>query len=537
VKRAAAILRRVRRRDGQVIPLVALSMVVLIGFAAIVFDIGRVYVAQEQLQAAVNSAALVAGQDLPNATTAYTAGVAYSGAAGDKNAVGGYEVAAGSPNVTFECVPNALPYTSGSPPTCTADTSAANCHPTGSLSPTPSGATTCNAVNVTEKATVQTTLGGVLSLPSFTVSASATAAQRGQNTVPINAYVILDNTGSMSADCTATVPGITANIAKAEPDKLDCAKSGTQAFLNALDPCPASLTTCGSTTKNSIAAPPELGANVAAPFDEVGLMVIPAIGNPTTPPTAATLAKETSCVSTDTFADSYPPWSDPTTTTILNSDAYIGYEAVGLSSDYRAGDGSAYTINNPLATGPWTTSDVVKAVDWGQCSPQSYPAGSGNNPDGYGLKDIGGVGSYLAGAITEAQYQLQQHTRTGALNVIVIESDGEMNPSTTFSNGHVDTTACTDAYNAAAQAKLAGDTIYTIQYDSGTAVCGPDTGAGADATYDSPTALMQAMASSLADAADVNGAGDLTVPFTQVADSIGSSTLIPPCTKAPPACN
>jgi hypothetical protein len=44
---------------------------------------------------------------------------------------------------------------------------------------------------------VQTTLGGVLSLPSFTVSASATAAQRGDDASPANVYVILDNTKSM----------------------------------------------------------------------------------------------------------------------------------------------------------------------------------------------------------------------------------------------------------------------------------------------------------------------------------------------------
>jgi Flp pilus assembly protein TadG len=121
MKRAAAILGRVRRRDGQVLPLVALFMVVLIGFAALVFDIGRVYVAQQQLQAAVNSAALVAGQDLPNATTAYNAAVSYSGAPGEKNAVGGYGVTAGSPTVTFECVSHAPDYTAGSPPTCPTD--------------------------------------------------------------------------------------------------------------------------------------------------------------------------------------------------------------------------------------------------------------------------------------------------------------------------------------------------------------------------------------------------------------------------------
>jgi len=530
MKRAAAILGRLRRREGQVVPLVAVSMVVLIGLAALVFDVGRVYVAQQQLQAAVASAALVAGQDLPNATNAYTAGMSYGGAAGEKNAVGGYGVTANSPTVTFECLSHGPHYTSGSPPTCPTDTSSTSCQPTGAQPTQPTGATTCNAVTVKETATVKTTLGGVLSLPSFTVSASSTAAQRGTVAVPVNAYVILDNTGSMSDDCAAAVTGITTNILKAEPDKLDCAKAGTQALLNTLDPCATSLPTCPTTyTKNSTATPAtELGANVAAPVDEVGLMVIPAMtGNP---PSATTLAEEINCNSASTFAVEYPPWSDPTSPSILSSDAYLGYEAVGLSSDYRTSDASTATIAST-----WTTSNVVEAVDWGECSPQSYPADSGSNPDGYGLKDIGGVGSYLAGAISEAQYQLQEHARTGASNVIIIESDGELNPSTTFSNGTKSTTACTDAYNAALQAKLAGDTVYTIEYDSN-GVCGKDSGAGANATYDNADTLMQDMASSSSDYFDDPTAGDLTATFQQVGDSISTSTLIPVCTAAPPGC-
>jgi hypothetical protein len=536
MKRAAAILGRVRRRDGQVIPLVAVSMVVLIGMAALVFDIGRVYVAQQQLQAAVNSAALAAGQDLPSATAAHGAAVSYSGAPGDYNAVGGYEVGAGPANVTFECVPNAPEYNSGS---CPADTSSPATY-------CPNG---CNAVSVTEKATVQTTLGGVLSLPSFTVSASATAAQRGDVGSPVNAYVILDNTRSMGytaptkadpegGDCAATVPGITVDTTNQEPDKLDCAKYGALALLNTLDPCDPSLPTgcpTAAMTKNSTATPPtELGANMtptSSAYDEVGLLVIPALNvAPKSPATfSGELAEEINCTAGSTFADEYPPWQDPTTAGILSSDAYVGYQAVGLSSDYRLQDASADTTASTS-----TSSNIVEALYWGTCTPATYPAGTGNNPNAYGLKDVGGVGSYLAGAISDAQYELQQNARAGATNVIVIESDGELNPTTTFSDGSTSTTACTDAYNAAAEAKAAGDTIYTIEYDSD-GTCGDGSGAWGDADT-----LMTGMASSTSDAHEVNGAGDLTAPFQAVGDSIGSgakSTLIPVCTQAPPACD
>ena len=98
---------------------------------------------------------------------------------------------------------------------------------------------------------------------------------------------------------------------------------------------------------------------------------------------------------------------------------------MGLSSDYRPSVANT-TLNA-------TTSNLVESVDWGQCSGGTYPGGNY-----YGLKDIGGQGSYLAGAITEAQYQLQQNARAGATNAIVILSDGEMtNPKSGFSNNPV----------------------------------------------------------------------------------------------------
>ena len=283
MKGAAAIRGRVRRQDGQVVPLVAVSLVVLIGFAAIVFDVGRVYVAQQQLQNAVNAAALVAGQNLPNATNSYSAAVSYSGAAGDKNAVGGYGVTASAPTVTFACLSHAPNYTAGATPTCPTDTSSTSCQPSGAQPPQPSGATTCNAVKVTETATVQTTLAGLF-LPSFTITASSTAAARGGAVHPLNVEVILDNTGSMNSSCSATVTGISS------PERIDCAKAGVRALLQALWPCASSLASCGAATPNSGG---QLGANVPAPVDEVGMLVFPAMtGNP---PSTTILNKEVDC--------------------------------------------------------------------------------------------------------------------------------------------------------------------------------------------------------------------------------------------------
>ena len=145
--RIAAIRGRLRREDGQVLPFITLGIVLLLLCAGLVIDVGRTLVAQQQLQAAVDGAALVAGQDLPNASTAYSAALSYAGAKGDKNQLSD-GITASAPTVTFECLSHAPNYTSGSPPTCPKDTSSNSCQPTGAATPQPTGATTCNAVKV-----------------------------------------------------------------------------------------------------------------------------------------------------------------------------------------------------------------------------------------------------------------------------------------------------------------------------------------------------------------------------------------------------
>jgi Flp pilus assembly protein TadG len=506
MKGPAAIRGRVRRQDGQVLAFVAVSLVVLIGLAAIVFDVGRLYVAKQQLQNAVDAATLVAGQNLPNATSAYAAAVSYSGASGAKNALGGYGVTASSPTVTFQCLSHAPNYTPGATPTCPTDTSGANCHPAGSQAAQPAGVTTCNAVKVTETATVSTTLAGLF-LPSFTISASSTSAARGGIVHPLNVEVILDNTGSMGSSCSGTVTGISS------PEKIDCAKAGVRALLQALWPCNSSAGLCGAATANSGG---QLGANVAAPVDEVGVMVFPAMtGNP---PSATILNKEIDCNSASSFSTTYPTWTAYTYNSgqpdggIPASDAYLGYQAVGLSSDFRPS-----VANTTLSA---TTSQLVKSVYWGQCSGGTYP-----NGDYYGLKDIGGQGSYLAGAITEAQHLLNVNARPGAENAIIVLSDGQLNKPSTFT----DNSPCHSAVSAATQAKAAGTTIYSIAYGSNGSAC-PDSTAITDLQ------TMTNIASSSGTFYNQPTTGGLTAAFQQVATDLTDSRLIPECSAAPPAC-
>ena len=502
-----AACRRLRRQDGQVLPLVAIWLVVLLLMAGFVVDFGRVWVAQRQLQSAVDAAALVAGQNLPDATKAYASAVSYSGAAGAKNEVGGFEVTPQAPTVTFMCVSHAPNYAAGSPPTCPTDTSSASCAPAGTTPPQPTGATTCNAVKVQESATVRTIFAGIV-LPSFTVTASASAAARGGAARPVNAYVILDNTGSMTSGCASSVTGISRN-----PSRLDCAKAGVRALLQALWPCSPSLASCGSTTLNTGG---QLGANVASPFDEVGLLVFPAIsGNP---PTSSALNAEIDCNRSSRFSTTYPVWASYTYNAaqpdggIPTSDDYLGYQAVGLSSDFRPS-----VANTNLNA---TSSDVVEAVDWGKCPSGAYPGG-----DYYGLKDIAGQGSYLAGAITEAQHLLNLNSRPGVSNAIVVLSDGQLNKPRTFT----DNNPCNSAIDAAAQAKAAGTVIYAIAYGA--------SGSCPDRNY-SHTALqtMQDIASNAGTFFNQPTTGDLTQSFQQVGTELSNPRLIPDCTAAPPGC-
>lgn len=62
--------RLIRTESGQIIPMVALTLLVLLGFLAIAIDVGNAYLHKRRLQAAVDLALISAAQKLPNTTTA-----------------------------------------------------------------------------------------------------------------------------------------------------------------------------------------------------------------------------------------------------------------------------------------------------------------------------------------------------------------------------------------------------------------------------------------------------------------------------------
>ena len=102
MRRSRRPVRCLRSEQGQVLPLVVIAAVVLIGFTGLAIDLGRVWVAKQQLQRAVDAATLAAGQDLPNAANALTDAQNYA-ANGTRNPLTGSGVTAGAPSITFEC--------------------------------------------------------------------------------------------------------------------------------------------------------------------------------------------------------------------------------------------------------------------------------------------------------------------------------------------------------------------------------------------------------------------------------------------------
>jgi hypothetical protein len=281
---------------GQVVPLVAASVVALLAIAALVVDGGNLYYSHQKLAAASDAAALAGGYDIPNTTTATatTDATRWSAVAGGLNA--NQNLTNVSITVGFKCLT-----TVGVP--C--------------LVP-PGGSQAINAISVTQHASVNSFFARILGIKSFTTTATATAIPRSGASTPTDLMVVLDTTESMStADPNCTVAGLT------NPTREQCALAAVRALLDNLDPCSGSLATCG----------PISNGNVANPVAQVGLMVFPGL----TPTESKTLSNPP--VAAPTATDDYVcPGSNPSITS-YNSNP--GYLILPLQSNYRNSDSSA----------------------------------------------------------------------------------------------------------------------------------------------------------------------------------------------------
>ena len=427
---------------GQSLALVPAVLGLLLAASAFVIDMGNLYFSYEELLGATQAAAKAGGTAMPNpaVTSVTTVADLYSGqTSSDYNYHPNLNIT--SVNVNFACVPTAS-YPGLNLPPCAAF---ANSCPSA----------TCNAIQVTESATVTTFFAKVFGVTSLNISATASSSASGGGAIPYHIMLVLDTTHSMG---TGTDTGCTTGGGSYTPEQ--CAQLGVQTLLSELAPCATNFSSCSGNP----------------PVDEVGLMVFPGLCDETisgvttsscNPPnySATTLNNATS---NSTYApDDYAcPAKDPPIAAYNNDPEYL---VLGFQSNYRSSD-TATTLN--------FSSDLVEAV------------GAGTN--NCGMPTPGGEGTFYAGAIIAAQQYLINNHTSGIQDVMIVLSDGNASASSTQMAGSVNqsvtvggmsgklfssTAECTQAVNAANWAKTTkrsdgtATEIYSVSYGSETSGC------------------------------------------------------------------
>ncbi len=194
-KLAASPRIRPQQERGQVIVLVVVMLVVMLGFAALVIDVGYAYYAHRQLQASADAAALAGAQELPNQMNAENVAKQYSSSVGSKNEHD--DIPDVTTTVTTKCI-NSIP----------------GCDPV-------------NAVVVLEKAPTKTFFAGLLGIDSFKITARSTACSPC-GIKPLDIMMVLDRTGSMCQTSSGADDPACSD--------LNNAREGMKTFLTFLEP-------------------------------------------------------------------------------------------------------------------------------------------------------------------------------------------------------------------------------------------------------------------------------------------------------------
>jgi len=478
-----------REECGQVLPMVAVAIVVLLGMAGLGIDVGHAFYCDRSLQGVADAAALAGGGSIRTATS--TAAVvasanSYSGGTGSVNANTSLQ------NVTM---------VSGFP--------LLKCLTTlQSLGIACQGSVPYNAIQVKEQTTVPMYFAALFGLKTVTITASATAASRGGAATPYNVAVIIDTTLSMlapDANCGST--------------QIACAMNGVQVLLQNLTPCAASLASC--TITNGVSA---------SSVDRVALFAFPDVSTST----ASQDATCTTAVPAPTSQNRYwntvingatidfvmpmsPSGATPVTpwSSLANAMAY-SFPAVGASSyvptqsDYATYPmtlGTAtYQITNFLSD--YRTSNSATALNPNSALVQA--AGGVLNCGSMTAPNYDGVfGTYYAGVIYAAQAALvaEKAANPGTENVLILLSDGDATaPQTNGSNTVMGSPAtgsgqypswvgeCGQAVVAAQYATSQGTLVYSVAYGSEPTGCASDQNAGSYPNI-TPCGTMQNMAS------------------------------------------
>jgi Flp pilus assembly protein TadG len=446
-------------QEGQALYMVAALLVALLGMAAISIDIGYALHSQRELQATTDAAAAAGGAAMGNQTLTSASTndvksvvVQYSGQTSTEYNYH-HDLDVTGLTVGVSCL-STTTYPNYSLPPCATS-------PAGSYT-TCSGTTGgCNAIQVTETASVPTFFAKIFGIKSISISATSVASASGGGAIPYHIMMVLDTTASMG---TTNDTGCLSNNPSGTYTAEQCAQFGVQVLLSDLSPC-APGTTCGGSS---------------TPVDQVGIMVFPGLCSDTaTKVTTTNCPNATTLTNTTANATYAPPdYSCPSTSPPIaayNNDPE--YLLLGFQDNYRTNDNAALN----------TSSDLAQAVGGG-----TWISGGGNT---CGLQDPGGEGTFYAGAIVAAQQYLTANHTSGIQDVMILLSDGDANSSSTQMGGTVketvsnsniagmngnlfaSTAECTQAVNAANWAKGVKQSdntstlIYAVSYGSENSGC------------------------------------------------------------------
>jgi hypothetical protein len=268
-----------RDQRGQMLPVVAVTMVAILGMSALVCDVGRALYVYRQLQNATQSAALAGAESLPSAS-AVTQASAYSASTGNHNATG--QMA----NVTM---------TAGYPQLVCLTTLQSQ----GMACSAPANA---NAIRVEEQVTVPMIFASLFGQKTMTLHAMATAAASGAGNQPSNIILVMDTTASMNGYDSGS---------NCKDTRINCALQGVQVLLQTLSPC-RSASSCGTVTNG----------NVPNAVDKVALFTFPGLS------ATSQAANDYNCSGNNPQIQAYTYPTPPT------------YQILSFSSDYRSSNGN-----------------------------------------------------------------------------------------------------------------------------------------------------------------------------------------------------
>ena len=510
---------------GQILPWMALLMVVFIGAAGLTIDLGRGWVAYRQLQAAADAAALAGVSAMANSTSTLdsvqSAVCNYSANGSDTGNC--TLITTGTGGKTKTITKAGINGTAG---LYTVSTTATLSCVTGKAYVT----TTCNAsatgynvIQVAENTTIPTFfIQGLKAFgikPGNTLSMNSVSSATLNGTMaPLDVAIVVDTTNSMGQNDPTKCGGtVTYTVSK-----VQCAFLGVQTLLAKLPQCAVVSPVTGNCTA----------------YNNVSLFTFPNV-------TATSVSNLTKCTGSGSGQPSIVPYTWPAPSSWTNYHGYSAptgsagtYQISTFSDDYYDSYNSTTQQNNLS-----TSSSIVIATGGTTGTPCT------------GMQTPGGDGTYYAGAINQAQEALMTASNgTSSKMVMIIMSDGDADSSKICKtwNGSNQCTAyatsngtsygssidqCQQAIAAAQNATTLGTTVYTIAYQSPSGGCGSDSSgpmAGLTActtmkymssNYPTDTSHFYSDGSS----ASSCGVGGYTLPtiFSQIEASFGAGRLIP----------